>query len=248
VQVVRIHANPNRTVLEQPNRRRIVQHLIVQPGDHFRSIARALELSIGTTRHHLSVLAKQGLVRSERIGSRCRYYALMGGPRLSMNETYRRYWRSRDLRMRVWSTLQRVHDARPSSVAAALGVSRQLAGYHLKRLALSGLVLADAGRYRPVNPRTGEVDLYRRPVVRPRILEDSFRLGSATRALTPVSRPDPAVEPSPLPSREIAPETVTVPAPPVLPNGPSRPTPTLHPPYAAGWASGLDVSAGPARR
>jgi predicted transcriptional regulator len=37
---------------------------------------------------------------------------------------------------------------RPSDVAAAIGISRQLAGYHLKHLAASGKVDRDRGTYR----------------------------------------------------------------------------------------------------
>jgi predicted transcriptional regulator len=242
--VVRIAANLNRNVLDQPNRRRIVQHLTVQPGDHFRSIVRSLDLSVGTTRHHLTVLAKEGLVRSERIGSKCRYFALAQGRRAPLNETYRMFWRFRELRMRVWSALQRIPDPRPSTVAASLGVSRQLAAYHLKRLAQQGLVVSDRGRYRPVNPRTGEVDLYRRPVVRSRVLEDSFRLGSATRALTTPLRTGsvPHLAPRSTSRDEVAPEVGRTPAAATAPTGPRLPEPGAVSFHEGYWSSRLDAA------
>lgn len=143
---------PEVNLLEQPTRRRIVEHLSLLPGDHFRSIGRSLHLSLGTTRHHLTVLAKEGLVRSERMGGKLRYFATTRGSAPPMNETFKQYWKYRDLRVRVWSAVVRAHEARPSTVAASLGVSRQLASYHLKRLTELGLVVRSHGRYRPVTP------------------------------------------------------------------------------------------------
>lgn len=139
-------------LLEQPTRRRIVDHLNLLPGDHFRSIGRSLHLSLGTTRHHLTVLAKQGLVRSERMGSKLRYFVVTKGSPPPMNETFKQYWKYRDLRVRVWSAVVRAREARPSTVAASLGVSRQLVSYHLRRLTELGLVTRSHGRYRAVIP------------------------------------------------------------------------------------------------
>jgi predicted transcriptional regulator len=146
--------NPESEVrlLEQPTRRRIFEHLRLLPGDHFRSIVRALHLSLGAARHHLGVLAKRGLVRSEKIGGKLRFFAVARDSAPPLNDTYKQYWKYRDLRMRVWSAVLRLPEARPSTVAASLGVSRQLASYHLCRLAELGLVVKSHGRYRAVGP------------------------------------------------------------------------------------------------
>jgi predicted transcriptional regulator len=138
-------------LLEQPTRARIVEHLRLLPGDHFRSIVRTLQLSLGTARHHLAVLGKSGLVFSEKIGGKLRYFAVVKGSASPMNETFKQYWKYRDLRARVWSTVLRETEARPSSVAERLGVSRQVAAYHLSCLTELGLVVRSHGRYRAVD-------------------------------------------------------------------------------------------------
>jgi predicted transcriptional regulator len=154
-------ANLDLGILAQPTRRRIVDHLRLLPGDHFRSIVRTLHLSLGTTRHHLTVLAKRGLVRSERIGGKLRYFAVPEDDPLPLNDTFKQYWRYRDLRVRVWSAVLRSPEVRPSDVAASLGVSRQLVAYHLKCLTELGVVVRSHGRYRAVNPQKRDVDLSR---------------------------------------------------------------------------------------
>lgn len=145
-------------LLQQPTRHRIVEHLRLLPGDHFRSIVRSLHLSLGTTRHHLTVLMKKGLVRSERMGGKLRYFAVPRDSALPMNETFKQYWAYRDLRVRVWSAVMRSPDIRPSAVATSLGISRQLASYHLRCLAELGLVTRSHGRYRALNPRNADLD------------------------------------------------------------------------------------------
>ena len=48
--------------LNHPVRRRIYDHLRRLPGDHFRSVARSLDLAVGTARYHLDALLRDGLV------------------------------------------------------------------------------------------------------------------------------------------------------------------------------------------
>ncbi len=140
-------------LLAHANRRRIVKHLESVPGDHFRSIVRSLNLSRGTVRYHLLVLKRGNLVRSERIAGKRRFFVVARGYAPLMNEVYKRYWRQTDLRSRVWSAVLRLPDPRPSTVAATLGLSRQLAAYHLKKLAEAGRVIPAGGSYLPVDSR-----------------------------------------------------------------------------------------------
>ena len=139
--------DPDAIFLRQPTRRRILERLTLIPGDHFRSIVRGLDLSLGAARHHLAALAKRGFVRAERIGGKVRYFATVKGSPPPTNEVFKQYWKYRDLRVRVWSAVVRMPDARPSTVAQSLGVSRQLAAYHLQRLTELGLVSRSHGRY-----------------------------------------------------------------------------------------------------
>ncbi len=133
-------------VLDHPTRRRIYDHLLCLPGDHFRSIVRSLRLGHGTARHHLGVLVNLGLVTGEKANGRVRYYARGAGSETERNELFMKHWQYRDLRMRVLLTARSRRAVRASSVARALGISRQLAAYHLERLENLGLLHRE-GRY-----------------------------------------------------------------------------------------------------
>ncbi|HYM40909.1 MAG TPA: helix-turn-helix domain-containing protein [Thermoplasmata archaeon] len=156
--VAQVNAHSDLSIVDHPTRQRILAYLAMLPGDHFRSIGRTLQISMGSTRHHLSVLVKKGLVRSERMGGKLRYFAIARGSTSPLNDTFKQYWKYRDLRMRVWSAVRQQREASPSNVAASLGVSRQLAAYHLACLEELGLVVRARGRYRAVDPDRRTVD------------------------------------------------------------------------------------------
>ena len=120
--------------LGHPTRARIYKHLLVLPGDHFRSIIRSLSIGVGEGRHHLNVMLREGLVREDKTNGRCRYYAEGRGPAMERNELFAKHWGYRDLRLRVLFAVRNLGDARPSAVAKSLGISRQLAAYHLRNL------------------------------------------------------------------------------------------------------------------
>ena len=145
--------------LRQPTRRRIIEHLTLLPGDHFRSIVRVLHLSLGAARHHLTALAKRGFVREERFGGKLRFFPTVKAAPPPTNEAFKKYWRYRDLRVRVWAAVVRLPDARPSTVAESLGVSRQLAAYHLRRLTELGVEVRGRGRYQAVDEPPAEPNL-----------------------------------------------------------------------------------------
>src|SRR2546427_11053797 len=76
--------------LKHPIRRRIYDHLVRLPGDHFRSVARSLNLAVGTARDHLDALARAGLGYKQDTNGPAPYYATGGeaeGDRL-----YARRW------------------------------------------------------------------------------------------------------------------------------------------------------------
>lgn len=135
-------------VLRHPTRRRIYEHLLRLPGDHFRSIVRLLRLGHGTTRHHLEVLVKLGFVRRAEVDGRVRYFPNGEGSESDRNELFLRHWQYRDLRMRVLLQARGSPVVRASKVADALGISRQLASYHLARLHEMGLLSREGRHYR----------------------------------------------------------------------------------------------------
>jgi predicted transcriptional regulator len=133
--------------LDHPTRRRIYRHLLMLPGDHFRSIARVLKLGHGTVIHHIEVLTHAGLIASENANGRVRYYPKGVDSELERNQLFTKHWNYRDLRIRILFVLRRNGGGRPGEIARHLGVSRQLVGYHLARLKEMGLVDRENGRY-----------------------------------------------------------------------------------------------------
>lgn len=136
--------------LANPIRRRIYSHLQLLPGDHFRSIARHLGLTVGQAQHHLGLLLRHGLVRESADGARSRYYVRYSGSSSEMNALYEKHWAYRDLRLRILMFARSSGPVRPSAVAVALGISRQLASYHLAQLVDLGLVVREDRAYRAV--------------------------------------------------------------------------------------------------
>ncbi len=133
--------------LDHPTRTRIYRHLLALPGDHFRSIVRHLDLSQGTATHHLAVLVKKGLLGIERQNGRIRYYPKGEGSKTDWNALYAKHWEYRDLRLRVLFVLRNIGAAKAATVARSLGISRQLAAYHLERLVDLGLVRREDGHF-----------------------------------------------------------------------------------------------------
>lgn len=134
--------------LDHPTRVRIYNHLLVLPGDHFRSIVRNLRIGVGEGRHHLNVMVRNGVVREARANGRCRYYPEGDGRARDRNDLYEKHWGFRDLRLRVLFAVRNLDGAKTSDVARALGISRQLAAYHLANLLELGLVLREGRVYR----------------------------------------------------------------------------------------------------
>src|SRR2546428_7219792 len=118
--------------LKHPVRRQIYDHLRLLPGDHFRSVARSLRLAVGTARYHLNALVEDGLIYKQEISGRSRYY--VSGGEAELNRLYARHREYRDVRPRALLTLRRMESAQPATIAKVLGISRQLASYHLRCL------------------------------------------------------------------------------------------------------------------
>lgn len=135
--------------LAHATRRAIYEHLVRLPGDHFRSIARTLHIAQGSARYHLGVLVDRGLVSVEKFDGRARYFAL--GPRAEAerNELFKKHWKFRNLRARVLLVSRESPSPSATYVADRLGISRQLAAYHLAHLKKSGLLGHEKGPHRP---------------------------------------------------------------------------------------------------
>jgi len=142
--------------LEHGTRLRIYEHLLLLPGDHFRSIARAVDVGVSTAHHHLRVLIRDGLVHAEKRGGRSRYYVAGDEVQRERNGVFGKHWSYRATRIRVQTALGRFEECSAAEIAKVLGISRQLAGYHLIRLERQGFLTRNHGRYRVAGPLAAE--------------------------------------------------------------------------------------------
>src|SRR3970040_1079855 len=60
--------------LELESRRRIYEFLLANPGVHLRRIGQNLGMSTGMLSYHLGILERRGLLKSEELGHRKRYF------------------------------------------------------------------------------------------------------------------------------------------------------------------------------
>lgn len=61
---------PQTLALEHPHRAAIYKAVRAEPGVGLRDLARGCLTPVGTTRHHLTILVRSGLLREERAGRR----------------------------------------------------------------------------------------------------------------------------------------------------------------------------------
>ena len=146
--------------LEHATRLRIYEHLLLLPGDHFRSIARAVDVGVSTAHHHLRILIRDGLVHAEKREGQSRYYVAGDALQRERNELFGRHWTYRGTRLRVWIVAHRLKECSAATIAHALGISRQLAAYHMARFEREGLVWRSHGRYRLAVPSPRAMDRF----------------------------------------------------------------------------------------
>ncbi len=92
-----------------------------------------------------------GVGLSRQLGTRqrrSRYYVAGDREQLAKNDLFGKHWGFRDLRLRIWNALNRSGESTATRIASVLGITRQLAAYHLGRLEKKGLVSSQDRRYR----------------------------------------------------------------------------------------------------
>ena len=122
-------------VLDQFTRGQIFGYVRVHPGDSFTDLKRNLQLENGVLAYHLNVLEKENLVRSRTKGTRRLYYPLEAVP-IEDGGLH-------ELQDRMLEMLQGTPGITVRELADKLGVSRQLAVYHLRALTSRGLAKVD---------------------------------------------------------------------------------------------------------
>ena len=120
-------------VLDHFTRGRIYGYITANPGDHYNSIQKALDIANGTFAYHIRVLEKEGYVRSVWEGThKCFYPAGMNIPP-----------RENTLRAGQRLIIERILEEPGISqreIAEDLGVSSATVSYHIRDLQEMGVV------------------------------------------------------------------------------------------------------------
>jgi DNA-binding MarR family transcriptional regulator len=130
-------------VLGQFTRGQIYGYIVVHPGDSYVDIKRNLQLNNGTLTHHLNVLERDGLIRSKNQGTRKRFFA--AGARVPEDGGG-----MHEVQQQILRHLEESGGLAVSDVAGVIGISRQLAIYHLRDMNRKGLVRIERRAFRIV--------------------------------------------------------------------------------------------------
>ena len=120
-------------LLDHETRGMIRGYILVHPGDSYSDIRSNLGLSNGTLSYHLMVLEREGIVRSHARGSRKLFYprdARLPNDGGGMHE----------VQIRMLHAIEEIPGLAVTDLAGALGITSQLALYHLRALAKEGRI------------------------------------------------------------------------------------------------------------
>lgn len=121
-------------LLDQPTRERIYGYIIGNPGAYFGLIKQELELGNGQLVYHLKQLADAHLVYSREDGLKKRFYpsdiprAKEGAPHISI------------VQEKILGVIRDNSGIGQKKLAKTVGISRQVAGYHLTKMERKGLI------------------------------------------------------------------------------------------------------------
>jgi len=130
-------------VLDQFTRGQIYGYIVVHPGDSYVDIKRNLQLNNGTLTHHLNVLERDGRIRSKNQGTRKLFFA--EGARVPEDGGG-----MHEVQQQILKHLEESGGLAVSDVAGVIGISRQLAIYHLRDMSRKGLVRIERRAFRIV--------------------------------------------------------------------------------------------------
>jgi parallel beta-helix repeat protein len=134
-------------LLDQPTRERIYGYIIGNPGAHFGLIKDDLELGNGQLAYHLNHLKEAHMIYSREDGVKKRFYPAdtpqpKGGiPNIS------------DIQEKIFGIIKDNSGIGQKKIASSMGISHQVAGYHLKIMERKGLINREVvGRERRYYP------------------------------------------------------------------------------------------------
>jgi predicted transcriptional regulator/major membrane immunogen (membrane-anchored lipoprotein)/sulfur transfer protein SufE len=120
-------------VLDHFVRGQIFGYIKINPGDNYSTIKKNLELNNGTLTYHLNVLEKEGLIKSWTNGSHKYFYPQ--GVKIPGNGV-----KNPSIHDAILKSIQDSPGITVSDIAAINGISKQLANYHIRKMAAEGTI------------------------------------------------------------------------------------------------------------
>jgi PKD repeat protein/DNA-binding MarR family transcriptional regulator len=120
-------------ILDHFTRGKIFGYILANPGDHYSSIKKALELSNGVFSYHLHILEKEGIIKSAREGTYKCFYP--SGMRIPSSEGS-----LKKSQLIIIEKIKEMPGISQKDIAALLGVSSATINYHIKELIKLGII------------------------------------------------------------------------------------------------------------
>jgi predicted transcriptional regulator len=122
-------------VLDQFTRGRIYEHIKLNPGTHYNSIRSSLDLGNGTISYHLSILEKEGYIRSESEGMYKRFY-----PVGKVNTFNQAHLPLSDLQQEIIEQIKLRPGITQKELSRITNKSHQVISYNIKVLTRFGII------------------------------------------------------------------------------------------------------------
>jgi predicted transcriptional regulator len=122
-------------ILDHYTRGKIHGYIMANPGDHYNSIKKALDISNGSFAYHLHVLEREGVIKSRRDGIYKRFYP--SEMRLSSNGS-----QLKEIQRLIIERINESPGMSQTDIASSLGVASSTIHYHVQGLISADLVEA----------------------------------------------------------------------------------------------------------
>jgi predicted transcriptional regulator len=120
-------------VLDHFVRGQIFGYLKVHPGDNYTTIKKNLDLNNGTLTYHLNVLEREGMIKSWSNGGHKYFYPK--GVKIPGNGV-----KNPSIYSAILKSIEDSPGISIKDIAAVTGISRQLANYHVRKMAAEGQI------------------------------------------------------------------------------------------------------------
>lgn len=129
----------HKTEYSSENRLYIYKYILNYPGVHLRKICRELGLAMGDTQYQLSILEKEGKIKSKRVGNHRHYYPIAVSD--EQNELILAFLRQETIK-EILTYLMENPGSSQQVLANFMNVSVPTIKWHMSRLIQSDLVMA----------------------------------------------------------------------------------------------------------